>query len=105
MAKTYVFAISIKWVTHDYVINEDLVTFAEVEQTDGIICNGLQISKCHSQAYDGVSNMSSHLIGVAARIQKEQSKAYYVHCVTHFLNLCLLDCGHNCLTVYVYERS
>ena len=82
---------------------------AEVEQTDGatltatlknvLICNGLQISKCHGQAYDGVSNMSCHLNGVTARIQKEQPKVHYVHCVTHSLNLCLQDCGHNCTTI------
>lgn len=103
------FAISIRWVTQDYVINEDLITLAEVEQTDGatltstlknvLICNGLQISKCHGQAYDGASNMSGHLNGVAARIQKEQPKAHYVHCVAHSLNLCLQDCGQNCITI------
>ena len=103
------FAISIRWVTHDYVINEDLITLAEVKQTDGatltatlkntLICNGLQISKCHGQAYDGASNMSGHLNGVAARIQKELPKAHYVHCVAHSLNICLQDCGHNCLTI------
>ena len=101
------FAISIRWVTHDYVINEDLI--AEVEQTDGatltvtlknvLICNGLQISKCYSQAYDGASNMSGHLNGVAAKIQKEQPKAHYVHCVVHSLNPFLQDCGHNCITI------
>jgi len=29
------FAISIRWVTHNYIIHEDLVALAEVEQTDG----------------------------------------------------------------------
>ena len=103
------FAISIRWVSHNYVINEDLITLAEVDQTDGatltttlknvLICNGLQISKCYGQTYDGASNMSGHLNGVAARIQKEQPKAHYVHCVAHSLNLCLQDCGQNCITV------
>ena len=104
------FAISVRWVAHDYAMNEDLITLAGVEQTDGailtatlknvLICNnGLQISKCHGQAYDGASNMSGHLNGVAARIQKEQPKAHYVHCVAHSLNLCLQDCVHNCLTI------
>ena len=47
------FAISIRWVDTDYVINEDLITSAEVEQTDSailiialkniLICNGLQL--------------------------------------------------------------
>ena len=43
--------------------------------------------------------MSGHLNGVAARIQREQPKAHYIHCVAHSLNLCLQDCGQNCKTV------
>ena len=103
------FAISIRWVDTDYVTNEDLITLAEVELTDSatltaalkniLICNGLQLSKCCGQAYDGASNMSGHLNGVAARIQREQPKAHYIHCVAHSLNLCLQDCGQNCKTV------
>ena len=99
------FAISIRWVNSAYVINEDLITLAEVEQTDGatlknvLMCNGLQISKCYGQAYDGASNMSGHLNGVAPRIQKEQPQAHYIHCVAHSLNLCLQDCGQNCRAI------
>ena len=103
------FAISVRWVNSAYVINEDLITLAEVEQTDGatlaatlknvLMCNGLQISKCYGQAYDGASNMSGHLNGVAARIQKEQPQAHYIHCVAHSLNLCLQDCGQNCRAI------
>ena len=103
------FAISIRWVTQDYVIHEDLIALAEVEQTDCATLtselkkvlrnNGLQISKCCGQAYDGASDMSGHLSGVAARIQKDQPQAFYVHCVAHSLNLCLQDCGQNCKVV------
>ena len=65
-----------------------------------MLCNGLDISKCYGQAYDGASNMSGHLNGVAARIQKEHPKAHYIHCVAHSLNLCLQDCGQNCVTIW-----
>ena len=58
-----------------------MITLAEVEQIDG------------------ASNMSGHLNRVAARIQKEQSEAYYVHCVAHSLNLCLQDYGQNCTSM------
>ena len=64
-----------------------------------LICNGLQVSKCCGQAYDGASDMSGHLNGVAARIQKEQPKAHYVRCVAHSLNVCLQDCGQNCISM------
>ena len=51
------------------------------------------------KAYDGASNMSGHLSGVATRIQKEQPKAHYVHCVAHCLNLCLQDLGKKCACI------
>jgi len=70
------FTISIRWVTHDYVIHKDLIALSEVEQTDGATLsselkkvlhyNGLQLSRCCGQAYDGASNMSGYLSGVAA---------------------------------------
>ena len=43
--------------------------------------------------------MSGHLNGVAAKIQGEQPKAQYIHCVAHSLNLCLQDCRQNYKTV------
>ena len=61
--------------------------------------NGLDISKCYGQAYDGASNMSGHLNKVAARIQKEHPKVHYIHYVAHSLNICLQDCGQNCVTI------
>ena len=99
-------AISLRWVTKDYLVYEDVIALAEVEQTDAatltstlkdaLVRSGLQLSQCRGQAYDGASNMSGHLNGVASRIQKEQPNALYTHCVAHCLNLCLQDCGKNC---------
>ena len=99
-------AISLRWVAKDYLVYEDVIALAEVEQTDAatltstlkdaLVRSGLQLSQCRGQAYDGASNMSGHLNGVASRIQKEQPNALYTHCVAHSLNLCLQDCGKNC---------
>ena len=99
-------AISLRWVAKDYLVYEDVIALAEVEQTDAatltstlrdaLVRSGLQLSQCQGQAYDGASNMSGHLNGVASRIQKEQPNALYTHCVAHSLNLCLQDCGKNC---------
>ena len=36
---------------------------------------------------------------IAARLQKEEPKALYVHCVAHSLNLCLQECGQKCHAV------
>lgn len=103
------FAVSIRWVDHDYTVNEDVIALVDVNETDSVtltaelkkvlIFNGLEISKCCGQAYDGASNMSGHLNGVAARIQKDERKAHYIHCAAHCLNLCLQDCGKNCTGV------
>ena len=91
------------------MVYEDVIALAEVEQTDAatltdvlkdaLICSGLQLSKCRGQAYDGASNMSRHVSGVASRILKEEPKAHYVHCVAHSLNLCLQECGQKCACI------
>lgn len=103
------FGVSVRWIDTDYIVYEDLIALAEVEQTDAatlskmlkdviLSCN-LQLSNCRGQAYDGASNMSGHLNGVATRIQGEVPQAHYVHCLAHSLNLCLQDCGCNCRTI------
>ena len=56
---------------------------------DFFVCYHLTIIQCRGQAYDGASNMSGAISGVAARLQKEEPTAVYVHCLAHCLNLCL----------------
>ena len=56
----------------------------------------LPLSQCRGQAYDGASNMSGHLRGVAAQIKSEQPAALHVHCLAHCLNLCLQDAARIC---------
>ncbi len=102
-------SISIRWVDNDYVVYEDVIALAAVEQTDAatltstikdaLIRSGLQLGQCRGQAYDGASNMSGRLNGVASRIQKVQPKAHYIHCAAHSLNLCLQDCGKKCACI------
>ena len=86
------------WVDTNYTVYEDLIALAEVEQTDAatlskvlkdvLLSSMLQLSKCRGQAYDGASNMSGHLNGLATCIQGEVPQAHYVHCLAHSLNLC-----------------
>ena len=49
--------------------------------------------------YDGASNMAGHLSGVAVRLQREEPRAHYVHCLAHSLNLCLQECSCKCSAV------
>ena len=91
------------------MIYEDVIALAEVEQTDAatltstlkdaLVRSGIQVGQCRGQAYDGASNMSGALNGVASRIQSDQPNALYVHCAVHCLILCLQDSGRSCACV------
>ena len=82
----------------------DIAGFEQLADTDTLVsvvkdtlirCN-LSLSKCCGQAYDGASNMSGHISGIAARISMEEPKALYIHCLAHCINLCLQDCAKLC---------
>uniref|UniRef100_A0A1X7VIT1 DUF4371 domain-containing protein n=1 Tax=Amphimedon queenslandica TaxID=400682 RepID=A0A1X7VIT1_AMPQE len=103
------FAISIRWVDSCHSIHEDLIGMVEVEQTDALPLSstiidvltrcGLSFSNCRGQAYDGSSNMSGHLSGVATRLMAEEPCALYVHCSAHCLNLALQDSSRQSTSV------
>nr|XP_047135465.1 uncharacterized protein LOC101239472 [Hydra vulgaris] len=48
---------------------------------------GLDIQKCRGQGYDGAGAMSGKLKGISSRIKFINSKAIFVHCACHKLNL------------------
>ena len=52
---------------------------------------GLSMSNCRGQSYDGAGNMAGKYNGVSSLIQGQFSKALYVHCMNHRLNLCVAD--------------
>ena len=99
-------AVLIRWVDASYNVNEDLIGFVEVCETDAstltsaikdvLLRVSLPLSQCVGQAYDGASNMAGHLSGVAKRIQDEEPRALFVHCMAHCLNLCLQECAFSC---------
>lgn len=49
----------------------------------------LDISKCRGQCYDGAANMAGQFSGLATRIQEINPLAFYTHCASHRLNLCV----------------
>ena len=51
----------------------------------------LDIKGCVSQCYDGASVMSGECAGVSAKILERNTKAVYIHCCAHRLNLALVD--------------
>ena len=44
-------------------------------------------------------NMSGHLNGVAAQLQREVPSALFIHCLAHCTNLCLQSLGRECVAV------
>ena len=99
-------SLSIRWVNEKYQISEDTLGLVELPNTkaltiyqqvkDILIRCSLPLSQCRGQAYDGASNMSGIRNGVQALVKQEESKALYVHCLAHNLNLCLQDASKKC---------
>lgn len=58
---------------------------------DSLIRMNMQISNCRGQCYNGASNMSGSKRGVAAQIASEESRALFIHCFAHSLNLAVAD--------------
>ena len=101
--------VCIRWVDEDFSVHEDPVELIHLPKTDSNMLTSVlkdslirlcpPISQCRGQADDGASNMSGHLNGVAAQIQKDLPSALYIHCLAHCTNLCLQSVGRQCIPV------
>ena len=99
----------VRWVDMELTIHEDPLKLVHVPKTDAntltsvvkdcLIRFSLPISQCRGQAYDGASNMSGHLNGVAAQIEKDVPAALFLHCFAHCTNLCLQSIGRQCAPI------
>jgi hypothetical protein len=63
-----------------------------------IRCN-LNIKYCRGQGYDGAPAMAGHISGVSTRIKSLCSKAFFVHCNAHSLDLALQDLTRESLDI------
>ncbi|XP_065678112.1 uncharacterized protein LOC136093121 [Hydra vulgaris] len=88
----------IRYIDCDNVICEDFLRFIECKSdTTGLSLAqnivsaiddlGLDIQKCRDQGYDGAGAMSGKLKGISSRIKFINSKAIFIHCACHKLNL------------------
>ncbi|KAL4108237.1 hypothetical protein QTP88_018472 [Uroleucon formosanum] len=85
--------------TSNWIIREDFVGFVEMNSTTGLAIKnsildklkdiGLSINNLRGQGYDGGANMSGKNNGAQDLIQNDQPLAFYTHCFSHSLNLCL----------------
>ena len=88
-------------VDDDYSIYEDFLGFKALTETtskhifeqikDILIRFCFDKDNLRGQTYDGASNMSGHISGVAALFLEIVEEALYVHCYAHRLNLCLQE--------------
>lgn len=91
---------------------EHFVGFIVVDESTGVELTevflaelrklGLLISDCRGQGYDNGANMSGRKKGVQARIQKLESRAFYMPCGCHSLNLVLGDMAKSCTAAMVF---
>lgn len=99
--------VSIRWVDSHYDIHEYPIGLVQLPNTkaltifntikDVLIRCSLPLDLCRGQAFDGAANMSGLRNGVQALMKKEQSKALYVHCLAHSLNLCVQEVTKKCV--------
>ena len=71
--------VCIRWVDESFTVHETPLELINVPKTDSktlasvikycLVRFSLTINQCRGQAYDGESNMSGHIRGVAAQIQ------------------------------------
>ena len=104
---------TIRWVDKSFEIHETPVDLINVPKTDSetltkvikdsLLRLSVPIAQCRGQAYDGASNLSGHISGVAARLLRVEQSAIFVQCFAHCTNLCLQtlgrisQCVHNAL--------
>ena len=90
----------LRFVDKDFQIREEFLDFQCTDRINGEVISGLILGKreqwglkiedCRVQGYDGASNMSSQVRGVQGLISQKNSKALYVHCNSHVLNLVIV---------------
>ncbi|CAF4138421.1 unnamed protein product [Rotaria magnacalcarata] len=101
--------VSIRSVNDNYEIFEDVLGFYELSRQnaeaiveaifDILTRCGLNISDCRGQSYDGTSSMSGIHGDVSALVLRRQSKAFFVHCNVHCLDLAVHDLTNECPTI------
>ena len=85
--ESFIGVVAVRQTDHDTLVSAIKEIFEK---------HGLSLQNLRGQGYDGAANMSGHYSGVQAMIRKENSKAIYMHCHVHILNLVIVEtCSKN----------
>ena len=95
-----------RWVDEDLSVYEYFVGLYQVPDItsatlvsvikDTLLRMNLSISSCRGQCFDGASNMAGIRGGVSQQILEEESRALFIHCYGHSLNLAASDAIKGC---------
>lgn len=99
----------LRYVDKCGLVKEKFVGVVHVEETtashlkscvDSLLADlGLSLKQIRGQGYDGASNMAGEFNGLQAKIMRENSSAYYVHCFAHKLQLVVVAIAKKILDV------
>lgn len=94
-------SISFRYVTDNFEVREVFVGFYETKTTtadvlfqifeDVLLRFNLDISFLRGQCFDGAANVSGVQNGLKTKICAKESRAIFIHCVAHRLNLVVQD--------------
>lgn len=98
----------LRHVNKEWCAEEHFIGFFRVIHTDGETLYDLvhsvmgeldlDVQDMVAQCYDGAANMSGEYKGVAAQLRADNTKAFYIHCNAHVLNLELIDAAKTVVT-------
>lgn len=101
------FSLVLRFVNDDGEVEERLVAMKVTSDASGLgmfnllceICKNYEIdweNNLCAQSYDGAASMQGHYSGVRSYVQQKNSRAIYVWCFSHILNLVVVDsCDKN----------
>lgn len=105
VSRTQQMSICLRWIDSSFSVHEDFVGMYEVHKADSqqlsrilldvIMRFGLSVKNLRGQGYDGAAVMSGSNSGVAKRISELESRAVFVHCSGHSMNLAVQDAARN----------
>ncbi|CAM4821130.1 unnamed protein product [Rotaria magnacalcarata] len=82
--------VGIRFANDNYEIFEDVHGLYELSR---------QNAEAIVESYDGASSMSGIYGDVSALVLKQQSKAFFIHCNAHCLDLAVYDLTNECPTI------